>query len=105
LFEKDLKIFSSRKERPQDYRLLAKGSCFFEVGRFLKRLLWKSCVLVSDVGAMRSRKRKCRHCKIWYVPNRRLKDRQVTCGKKECVAKQSAQEEENKTHRQAGAPC
>ena len=31
-----------------------------------------------------ARKRPCRICRRWFMPNPRLKDRQMTCGKPEC---------------------
>jgi len=31
-----------------------------------------------------SRKRPCRICKRWFIPNPRLKDRQKTCGTSQC---------------------
>lgn len=31
-----------------------------------------------------ARKRPCRSCRRWFLPNPRLKDRQMTCGDSEC---------------------
>jgi hypothetical protein len=33
------------------------------------------------------RKRPCRICRCWFIPNPRLKDRQKTCGNSECQRK------------------
>lgn len=36
------------------------------------------------MGKMLVRKRPCRICKRWFMPNPRLKDRQKTCGTSQC---------------------
>ncbi len=33
---------------------------------------------------VKTRKRPCRVCRRWYLPNPRLKDRQMTCGRPKC---------------------
>lgn len=38
---------------------------------------------------MRKYKRKCIWCTQWFLPHHRLDSRQVCCGQKECIAKQS----------------
>lgn len=35
-------------------------------------------------GAMSCRKRPCRVCRRWFMPNAKVKGRQMTCGDKEC---------------------
>ena len=35
-------------------------------------------------GAMLCRKRPCRICRRWFMPNAKLKERQMTCGDPEC---------------------
>jgi hypothetical protein len=35
-------------------------------------------------GAMLCRKRPCRVCRRWFMPNAKLKERQMTCGDAEC---------------------
>ena len=36
------------------------------------------------VNTVSNRKRPCRICRIWFVPNPRLKDRQKTCSRPAC---------------------
>ena len=35
-------------------------------------------------GAMLCRKRPCRICRRWFMPNIKVKERQMTCGDEEC---------------------
>ena len=36
------------------------------------------------MGRTPTRKKPCRICRRWFLPNVRLKDRQMTCGRAEC---------------------
>lgn len=36
------------------------------------------------MGRIPTRKRPCRICRCWFLPDVRLKDRQMTCGRAEC---------------------